>query len=299
MNKRYYLMLEAIMTAPDGLTREEINNALQADGFARLDRKRFAREIAGMRDMTHLDIRAHDCGKNVWRYRVHADTDADRNRVDFVHSLIANLWEAEFLSEFRTLGNRVQPQVIPRGNQYLQRIGRAMLEGKCMRMTYQKFVDTEPYDCTIQPYTLKSYQSRWYLLARKTDETVLKHFALDRIHALTLTDEDFILDATFDSDEYYLHCFGIWKDPSLFPQDVLVTTTQEQAHYFRTLPLHHSQQELSPVSLPDGRIRCRFLLHMCVTPDFRMEMKKYTGVAEWDVVEDDVWVRKNLSEERL
>ena len=33
MNKRQYLMIEAIMTAPEGITREEINNSKTFKGF--------------------------------------------------------------------------------------------------------------------------------------------------------------------------------------------------------------------------------------------------------------------------
>lgn len=277
-------MLEAMMASSDGLTRGEINTVLQSHGFAPLGRKRFFSEIKYMRDTTHLNIRSLSCGKNVWRYNVCMDSEEDCRKADFVLLLIANLMESDFLSEFRQLGNRIQPLLIPRGNQYLHRIGLAMLESRCLEIVYGKFVDSEPYTCIVHPYTLKAYQGRWYLLARKSDESSLKHFALDRIHSLDVMQDTFLPDSGFDSTAYYRHYFGIWCDRTLVPQYVLVTTTPNQAHYFRTLPLHHSQKELAPIVLPDGQQRCRFLLHICITPDFEMEMKKYCGLARWEVM---------------
>ena len=119
----------------------------------------------------------------------------------------------------------------------------------------------------------------------KAEEGVLKHFALDRIQSLAITDESFTIEPTFNAIDYYTHFFGIWCDQSLTPQDIIISTTPEQAHYFRTLPLHHSQKELSPISHPNGTQECRFMLHMCITPDFKMEMLKYEGKARWEVTE--------------
>ena len=290
-------MIEAIMTAPDGITREEINNSLLTFGYPPLNRKRFFAELKQIRESTTLKIVSKDFGKNIWRYTIDIKDEADRNHAEHMYLLIANLHEGQFLNEFRQLGTRIQPTIIPSGNRYLGIIGTAMTESKALRITYQKFSDTEPYTTLIHPYTLKAFQNRWYILAMKAEEGVLKHFALDRILSLAITEENFTLEPTFNAIDYYKPFFGIWCDQSLTPQDILITTTPEQAHYFRTLPLHHSQRELSPLLHPDGTQECRFLLHMCITPDFEMEMLKYQGKARWEAKKEGK--TKNLSEERL
>ena len=43
------------------------------------------------------------------------------------------------------------------------------------------------------------------------------------------------------------------------------------------MPLHGSQEELEPT---DGTYR--FRLHMCVTPDFEMEMRKHL-TTKWEI----------------
>lgn len=279
-------MIEAIMTAPEGITREEINNSLLTFGYPPLNRKRFFAELKQIRESTTLKIVSKDCGKNIWRYTIDIKDEADRNHAEHMYLLIANLHESQFLNEYRQLGTRIQPTIIPFGNRYLGIIGTAMTESKALRITYQKFSDTEPYTTLVHPYTLKAFQNRWYILAMKAEEGVLKHFALDRILSLAITEESFTLEPTFNAIDYYKPFFGIWCDQSLTPQDILITTTPKQAHYFRTLPLHHSQRELSPLLHPDGTQECRFLLHMCITPDFEMEMLKYQGKARWEAIKE-------------
>lgn len=279
-------MLEAMMKSSGGLSREELNSVLQAEGFSPLNRKRFFQELKHIRKTTNLELTSTNCGKNVWRHGIRMESEEDRNRADFAYMLVSNLLEADFLSDFRGLGKRIQPISIPHGNHHLHRIGKAMAENRLLTITYQKFTDTEPYTCTLEPYTLKAELGRWYLLARKAEEDALKHFALDRILKLEISEETFTMDNAFSSKEYYHDFFGIWCDQSLTPQDILITTTPEQAHYFRTLPLHHSQREIEPLLHPNGGTECRFVLHMCVTPDFEMEMRKYRDSTKWKTTDN-------------
>ena len=212
-------MIEAIMTAPEGITREEINNSLLTFGYPPLNRKRFFAELKQIRESTTLKIVSKDFGKNIWRYTIDIKDEADRNHVEHMYLLIANLHESQFLNEYRQLGTRIQPTIIQSGNRYLGIIGTAMTESKALRITYQKFSDTEPYTTLVHPYTMKAFQNRWYILAMKAEEGVLKHFALDRILSLAITEESFTLEPTFNATDYYTHFFGIWCDQSLTPQE--------------------------------------------------------------------------------
>ena len=95
---------------------------------------------------------------------------------------------------------------------------------------------------------------------------------------LELTDKAF-RPVPFKAKEFYAPFFGSFCDQKLKPQNILIHTDERTAHYFRTLPLHQSQQELEPT---DGAYH--FRLRMCVTPDFEMEMRKYT-TTRWEVEE--------------
>ena len=276
LKRRHYLILEAMFKNPEGVTRQEMVELIQGDGETGYNRKAFVKDLPLMRQAMDINIFSRDCGKNVWRYGIARSTPDQQERAKMVGVLVANILENQFLREFRELGDKVQPIVIQRGHEHLHVIGTAMRDSRVLSCTYQKFSDSESYECRLRPYALKAFEGRWYLLARKNDEVEFKHFSLDRIQRLDLTDDKF-RPVAFSAKEYYAPYFGIYCDQSLRPQDILITTDEHNAHYFRTLPLHQSQQELEP---EDGIYR--FRLHMCVTPDFEMEMRKYSG-AKWEV----------------
>lgn len=278
LKRRHYLILEEMLKHPEGVTRKEMVERIQRDGETGYNRKMFVKDLPLIREAMDIDIFSRDCGKNVWLYSIGQSTPDQQERARMVSTLVANILESLFLKEFRELGDKVQPIIIPRGHEFLHTIGTALRDNRILSCTYKKFSDSEPYLCTLKPYALKAYEGRWYLLARKNDEREFKHFSLDRIERLDLTEATF-RPVRFNAEEFYAPFFGIYCDRNLKPQRILITTDEQTAHYFRTLPLHHSQEELEPTN---GTYR--FRLRMCVTLDFEMEMRKYTTTT-WEIEE--------------
>lgn len=276
LKRRHYLILEEMLRHPEGITRAEMVERIQRDGETGYNRKMFVKDLPLIREAMDIDIFSRDCGKNVWLYQIGRSTAEEQERARMISTLVANILESQFLREFRELGERVQPIVIPRGHEHLHVIGTALRENRILACTYRKFTDSEPYLCTLRPYALKAYEGRWYLLARKNDELEFKHFSLDRIQRLELTAKTF-RPIRFNVEEFYAPFFGTYCDQKLRPQHILITTDEQTAHYFRTLPLHGSQEELEPI---DGAYR--FRLRMCVTPDFEMEMRKHI-TTKWEI----------------
>ncbi len=289
LKRRHYLILEQMLKHPEGVTRKEIVELVRQDGETGYGRKAFVKDLPLIRRLMDIDIYSRDCGKNVWRYGISRSTTDQQERAKMVSILVANILESHFLKEFRELGDKIQPIIIPRGHEFLQTIGTALRDNRILSCTYQKFTDTEPYECALRPYALKAYEGRWYLLAQKNNELEFKHFCLDRIQRLALSDKTF-RPVHFNAKDFYASYFGIYCNQKFKPQNILIRTDEQTAHYFRTLPFHHSQQELEP---QDGIYR--FRLTMCVTPDFEREMRKYEA-AKWEVEEGDI--KKAPPEER-
>lgn len=75
---------------------------------------------------------------------------------------------------------------------------------------YQKFWDTELSTRTVDPYALKEFRNRWYLLAKDIKDENVKSFALDRLTLLEISNKAFDYSKTFNIiDENYRYCFGI------------------------------------------------------------------------------------------
>ena len=99
----------------------------------------------------------------------------------------------------------------------------------------------------VCPYALKLFRQRWYLLALNDTEQ-MRVFALDRMTKVELTDEPFEMPAHFSAQNYFSEYFGVLTDNTPMAH-VIVRAHKWMPNYLRTLPLHHSQQELE--STPD------------------------------------------------
>jgi predicted DNA-binding transcriptional regulator YafY len=76
--------------------------------------------------------------------------------------------------------------------------------------------------------------------------------AIDRIHALTVTEESFAVDPTFDLKKYEAEAFGVmWGKP----MTVVVRFRSDQAPYVREREWHPTQKLRT---LRDGRLELTF-----------------------------------------
>ena len=70
-----------------------------------------------------------------------------------------------------------------------------------VEMGYQRYQQTEERTYTVEPYCLKLFHQRWYLLARTKGE--FRVFALDRIKRLAVTGRRFEADPYFDAEDFF------------------------------------------------------------------------------------------------
>ena len=71
----------------------------------------------------------------------------------------------------------------------------------------------------------------------------MRIYALDRIQSLTQTGNSFTMPKDFSPEEYFYNCFGIIHEDNCPPETIDLKVYGTQKEYFRTLPLHHSQEE--------------------------------------------------------
>ena len=127
--------------------------------------------------------------------------------------------------------------------------------------------DDEANTFTIEPYCLKAFKQRWYLVARSPyyDKTMI--YALDRVRELDATDLHFDYPKDFDAKAYFEDCFGIIADYNYDVETVKFKVVAGQANYLRSLALHETQREIERTdeySIFTVRLRPTF--------DFRQEI---------------------------
>jgi len=159
--------------------------------------------------------------------------------------------------------DRILIEEIPSGQYHLNTIFGAMSLNQALEMVYQKFADSEPYTCYIEPYCVKLHEQRWYLLARKDHRSHLQVFALDRIHQLSLIpDSQFSIPSDFDAEAFFANALGVFAGPDLLAHDVRLRVTPFWHQYLLTLPLHPSQQLIE-----HHHSYSIFGYHLAITPD--------------------------------
>ena len=115
-----------------------------------------------------------------------------------------------------------------------------------IEVNYQSFNMDSPRDFLLEPFCLKEYKRRWYLFARdhKAKYKEPHCFSLDRINTLTISDKPFKIPKKFDAESFFSTRYGVLHYEDSKPALIKIKVSARQANYFRTLPLHHSQQEI-------------------------------------------------------
>jgi predicted DNA-binding transcriptional regulator YafY len=149
------------------------------------------------------------------------------------------------LGENTELKKRVLLENVPSGQQFLTPIFDAMRESVTLSMTYQSFGKSEPSTFEVEPYCVKLFEQRWYMLGMSEGYDELRLYALDRIKALEPTERKFTLPKKFDAEKFFADHYGIIVDDEEFDVGpVALKVDSWQSKYLRTLPLHHTQVEV-------------------------------------------------------
>lgn len=168
-------------------------------------------------------------------------------RVDNYHGQLDNLLYSNvslsaWLDKDKKLSGRIIFEAEPACNfKWLEDIAQAMSECKKIELEYKKYGDGLTTLRTLSPYCLKMYKRRWYLLAG--DGGMEKTFALDdRLRCVRILKEPFALPKGFDAASRFRDAYGITMVGA--PQTVKIKTFGPETAYWRSVPIHQSQQEI-------------------------------------------------------
>ena len=262
---RQYSWLAETIYRSGGITFRELNERWvrsPLSGGMPMIRQTFNAHRRDIRDTFGISI---ECHKPTNRYYI--DLDGSLPGTDFQNWMIETLSVSNMLVESVSLKDRLLMEHIPAGNDYFRTIVRAMKEGHKLQMTYRKFGQAEPYTIVVEPFAIKVFRQRWYLLAKDYKRETPSIYALDRMEALTETDQHFDLPEGFSAREFFDDCYGVMRNPKHRAQRIVVRAYDRFAHYLRTLPLHHSQTEVSTTAEYTD-----FEFRLAPTFDFKQEL---------------------------
>jgi len=172
---------------------------------------------------------------------------------------------AQDLTPFILLENRR-----PQGTENLYGLIHAIKNKLQVSFVYQKFWEEEKTNRKVEPYAMKEFKNRWYLLAKDCKDNQVKSFALDRLTEFNISTRNFILPKSTNIEETYRYCFGIISPNDEVPQEIILSFNPIQGKYIKTLPLHHTQEILL-----DNEKEVQIKLKLCITHDLIMELLSF------------------------
>ena len=155
----------------------------------------------------------------------------------------------------------------PQGTDHLFGLLHAIKNNLQLKFTYYKFWEDDLTERSVDPYALKEFKNRWYVVGNDPKNGVIKSFALDRLSDLVITNKKFYKPNAFQVNQYYKNSFGIISPNEDTPEDIVLSFTPFQGKYIKTLPLHHTQHILR-----DTEDELRISLKLYITHDFFMEI---------------------------
>ena len=227
-----------------------------------------------------------ECDKrNNYKYYIENIDDLENGamRTWLLNTLAVN----NLINESHKLKSRILFEQIPSGQKYLTPIIEAMRDGPAIEMCYHGFWRDASSTFEVQPYCVKIFKQRWYMIAYSPKADGIRIYGLDRIKDLKITNTHFTLPEDFDGEAFFYNCFGIIASDGLKAEKVLIKVYNEQVSYVKALPLHHSQKEED--CQPNYS-----LFSYYIKPSFDFKQEILSQGENFEVLEPE-WFRKEIS----
>ncbi len=260
---RYSLIIKKLRKHPAAFS--EIANYLALESELQeynfnISKRTFQRDLVDIKSIYNIDIQ-YDFSRKV--YFIDYDQQPEVNeRILEAFDIFNALNVSDRLSAFIHFENRK-----PNGTENLYGLLHAIKNSLQISFTYQKYWDDVITQRQVEPFALKEFKNRWYVLAKDRKDSQVKSFSLDRILELELSKIHFNRSDDFDVAKHYRYCFGIISPNSNQPREVVLSFNPLQGKYIKSLPLHETQEIME-----DNENELRIRLKLFVTHDFLMEV---------------------------
>ncbi len=150
-----------------------------------------------------------------------------------------------------------------KGVEHLKSLLFAIQNHRRVLFMHQNFETGKLTKYRIQPYLLKEYQNRWYIVGLVQGE--FRTFGIDRIESIEVLTETFKPDSKLNAEKLFDDIVGLTYSKDK-PEEVILSFTSLQGKYIKALPLHRSQQIIKETNNET-------LVKITVIPNFELKQK--------------------------
>ena len=242
--KSYIWLLETLQSRGP-LTLNQIKDlwsrsSVNEDG-KELATRTFSNHVAAIADIFGIDI-VCDRRNNQYRIENNEDMDGQGIRAWMLDALSLN----SLLNESAGMKDRIFFENVPSSHQFLTTIIQAIRDNRKLKVRYQGYKMEEEMTYEIEPYFIREFKCRWYLYGHKEyDGNTEPHmYAFDRMLEVVVMPDTFKMPENLDAQEWFQSQYGVRKYRDMKREKVLLKVYGKQVRYFRSLPLHSSQEEI-------------------------------------------------------
>lgn len=280
-----YIWLVDILRRNNRLTFEEINNLWKDSGLNygdELNLRTFHNHRKAIADLFDVDIECDVKGG----YYYYIDNSEQLEKDGIRSWLIDSFATLNQIHADIKMQNRIQFDNIPSGNIFLSDFLDAMRNNQLVEITHRGFKKEVSNTFEIEPYFLKVYNCRWYVIANNSYYNKILTYALDRIQTLRITEKKFEIPKDFNINDYFDGCCGIINDKNVPIERVVIKANNWAEQYIATLPIHESQKVLA-------RDETSTTFELYVRPTFDFIQKILKNADQVEVLEPES-VRKEI-----
>ena len=236
---RWTLIIQKLKKRPSSF--EEISDFLEEESDIQgydftVSLRTFQRDVKDIESVFGIEIK-YDRSQGVYRIAEDANSGIKERMLEAFDTFNA-LQISERVSDYIHFENRKS-----KGTENLYGLLHAIKNKQLISFTYHKFWEEQSEQRTIEPYSLKEFANRWYILGYDASRKAIRSFALDRLSDLEIKKQKFIPSTDFDAELYYKNSFGIISpEEGQKPEEIIISCDAFQGKYIKALPFHHSQQ---------------------------------------------------------
>lgn len=262
---RYIWLLDTLYTS-DPLTYDDVVMLWEDSPYAYmggLPIRTFHEHRKGIEEMFGVVI---ECDKSKgYTYYIKNPEVLEQNT--YAQLLLRKYSVPKDFTTFNMMRDRILLEEIPHGTAYFNDVVESMRCNTELVIDYQGY-EGHAETLTMQPYSMKVYNRRWYVLGYIKEKESIRHLALERFIDLQTTSKKFEYPKDFNPRKYYDNVVGIYVNNELPVVNLKIRVYGVQVEYMRMLPLHKSQSE---VKSRYGEF-AEFTYRLCLTPELKSKI---------------------------
>ncbi len=241
--KRYVWLLD-LLQVYGRLTLKEIQEKWKSSSLCEDNQdipiRTFQNMKTGIEEMFGIYI---ECGAN-YEYYIKEDYSVSGVRKWMLDAIYLN----NIIGDSCDLKDKVIFEEVPSSRENLEIILHALRDKLVIEMDYQGIRMTEPKRINVEPWCLKLFKQRWYMIGWSlyNKKPGIRTYMLERASKVTVTRQKIMnMPKDFNGQDFLRSYYGVHKaygDPQ--KEIIEIKVKSRQRPFLRRLPLHESQEEI-------------------------------------------------------